>query len=32
MVFKMSEQDWDAVVAVHLKGTFDHTPCGRVVA
>ncbi len=25
MVFKMSEQDWDAVVAVHLKGTFNVT-------
>jgi len=25
MVFKMSEQDWDAVVAVHLKGTFNIT-------
>lgn len=25
MVFKMSEEDWDAVVAVHLKGTFNTT-------
>lgn len=25
MVFKMSEQEWDAVVAVHLKGTFNTT-------
>ncbi|MGX9792970.1 SDR family NAD(P)-dependent oxidoreductase [Mycobacterium sp. MMS18-G62] len=25
MVFKMTEQDWDAVVAVHLKGTFNVT-------
>jgi NAD(P)-dependent dehydrogenase (short-subunit alcohol dehydrogenase family) len=25
MVFKMSEQDWDAVVAVHLKGSFNVT-------
>ena len=25
MVFKMSEQDWDTVVAVHLKGTFNIT-------
>ena len=25
MVFKMSEHDWDAVVAVHLKGTFNVT-------
>ncbi|WP_231978457.1 SDR family NAD(P)-dependent oxidoreductase, partial [Mycobacterium sp. E3298] len=25
MVFKMSEQDWDAVVSVHLKGTFNVT-------
>src|SRR6266849_9249995 len=23
MVFNMSEEDWDAVVAVHLKGTFN---------
>ncbi|MEH7255120.1 SDR family oxidoreductase, partial [Neobacillus niacini] len=25
MVFKMSEEDWDAVIAVHLKGTFNMT-------
>jgi NAD(P)-dependent dehydrogenase (short-subunit alcohol dehydrogenase family) len=23
MIFNMSEQEWDAVVAVHLKGTFN---------
>ena len=23
MIFKMSEQDWDAVLDVHLKGTFN---------
>jgi len=26
MVFTMSEQEWDDVIAVHLKGTFN---CGR---
>jgi len=25
MVFNMSEQEWDAVIAVHLKGTFNTT-------
>jgi NAD(P)-dependent dehydrogenase (short-subunit alcohol dehydrogenase family) len=25
MVFKMSEEDWDAVIDVHLKGTFNTT-------
>ena len=25
MVFKMSEDDWDTVVGVHLKGTFNTT-------
>jgi NAD(P)-dependent dehydrogenase (short-subunit alcohol dehydrogenase family) len=25
MIFKMSEQDWDSVIAVHLKGTFNLT-------
>lgn len=25
MVFKMSEQEWDAVIAVHLKGSFNMT-------
>lgn len=23
MIFNMSEEDWDAVIAVHLKGTFN---------
>ena len=29
MVFSMSEADWDAVIAVHLKGTFNcsHHAC-----
>lgn len=26
MVFKMGEEEWDSVIAVHLKGTFN---CGR---
>ncbi len=26
IAFNMSEEDWDAVIAVHLKGTFN---CGR---
>jgi NAD(P)-dependent dehydrogenase (short-subunit alcohol dehydrogenase family) len=25
MIFNMSEEDWDAVLAVHLKGTFNCT-------
>ena len=25
MIFKMSEEEWDAVIAVHLKGTFNLT-------
>lgn len=25
MIFNMSEDDWDAVIAVHLKGTFNCT-------
>ena len=25
MIFKMSEEDWDAVIDVHLKGTFNTT-------
>lgn len=25
MIFKMSEQQWDSVIAVHLKGTFNTT-------
>ncbi len=29
MVFKMSEEEWDAVVGVHLKGTFN---CIRAAA
>lgn len=29
MLFKMSEEEWDAVISVHLKGTFNMT---RVVA
>jgi NAD(P)-dependent dehydrogenase (short-subunit alcohol dehydrogenase family) len=24
-IFKMTEEDWDAVIAVHLKGTFNTT-------
>ena len=23
MIFNMSEEEWDAVLAVHLKGTFN---------
>jgi NAD(P)-dependent dehydrogenase (short-subunit alcohol dehydrogenase family) len=23
MIFNMSEAEWDAVIAVHLKGTFN---------
>ena len=23
MVFNMNEEDWDAVIRVHLKGTFN---------
>jgi NAD(P)-dependent dehydrogenase (short-subunit alcohol dehydrogenase family) len=30
MVFNMNEQDWDAVVAVHLKGTFNTTKFASV--
>ena len=26
MVFNMTEADWDAVIRVHLKGTFAPTP------
>lgn len=29
MIFKMSEQEWDAVIGVHLKGTFN---CIRAAA
>src|SRR5262249_61068778 len=25
MLFNMSEEEWDAVIAVHLKGTFNCT-------
>jgi NAD(P)-dependent dehydrogenase (short-subunit alcohol dehydrogenase family) len=25
MIFNMNEEDWDAVIAVHLKGTFNMT-------
>ncbi|MEK4426110.1 SDR family NAD(P)-dependent oxidoreductase [Solibacillus sp. FSL K6-1523] len=25
MIFKMSEEEWDAVISVHLKGTFNMT-------
>ena len=25
MVFNMTEEEWDAVVAVHMKGTFNTT-------
>ena len=25
MIFNMSEEEWDAVIAVHLKGTFNCT-------
>ena len=25
MLFKMSEEEWDAVIAVHLKGSFNMT-------
>jgi NAD(P)-dependent dehydrogenase (short-subunit alcohol dehydrogenase family) len=41
MFIKMSEADWDAVMAVHLKGTFacskaaaphmQHERCGRII-
>jgi NAD(P)-dependent dehydrogenase (short-subunit alcohol dehydrogenase family) len=29
MVFNMTEDEWDAVIAVHLKGTFN---CGRAAS
>ena len=25
MIFNMTEQEWDEVIAVHLKGTFSHS-------
>jgi NAD(P)-dependent dehydrogenase (short-subunit alcohol dehydrogenase family) len=31
MIFNMSEDDWDAVLAVHLKGTFNVTRAASVV-
>ncbi len=30
MIFNMSEEDWDAVIAVHLKGTFNVTRAAAV--
>jgi len=30
MLFNMSEEEWDAVVAVHLKGTFNTTRAASV--
>ena len=33
MIFNMTEDDWDAVIKVHLKGTFATTPPrGRLLA
>ncbi len=31
MVFNMTEEDWDAVLAVHLKGTFNVTRAASVI-
>jgi NAD(P)-dependent dehydrogenase (short-subunit alcohol dehydrogenase family) len=31
MVFNMTEQEWDAVIAVHLKGHFNVTRCACVI-
>ena len=31
MVFNMTEDDWDAVIAVHLKGTFNVTRAASVI-
>ena len=31
MIFNMSEEDWDAVLAVHLKGTFNVTRAASVI-
>jgi NAD(P)-dependent dehydrogenase (short-subunit alcohol dehydrogenase family) len=31
MIFNMSEDDWDAVLAVHLKGTFNVTRAASVI-
>jgi NAD(P)-dependent dehydrogenase (short-subunit alcohol dehydrogenase family) len=30
MLFNMSEEEWDAVIAVHLKGTFNTTRAASV--
>jgi NAD(P)-dependent dehydrogenase (short-subunit alcohol dehydrogenase family) len=30
MIFNMTEQEWDAVIAVHLKGTFNVTRAASV--
>jgi NAD(P)-dependent dehydrogenase (short-subunit alcohol dehydrogenase family) len=42
MIFNLSEEDWDAVIAVHLKGAFNCTrhasvhmrqqKCGRIIS
>ena len=32
MIFKMTEQQWDSVIDVHLKGTFNTTPRLRPLA
>ncbi len=31
MIFNMTEEDWDAVLAVHLKGTFNVTRAASVI-
>ena len=31
MVFKMSEEEWDAVIAVHLKGSFNMTRAASTI-
>ena len=31
MIFNMTEDDWDAVIAVHLKGTFNVTRAASVI-
>jgi NAD(P)-dependent dehydrogenase (short-subunit alcohol dehydrogenase family) len=31
MIFNMTEDDWDAVLAVHLKGTFNVTRAASVI-
>ncbi|MDQ3810735.1 MAG: SDR family NAD(P)-dependent oxidoreductase, partial [Chloroflexota bacterium] len=30
MIFNMSEEEWDAVIAVHLKGTFNCTRAASI--